>query len=183
MISTWQENIALNNDSNAFKALYLHLMPGLSKFAHSFLKDSLAAEDIVADIFAGLWGNRSELMKVDNLRVYLFASVRNACMNYLQRRDRITFYAFEDMDVLLEPLVTTTNPEQQLIVGEMTQAMQEAIDKLPPKCRLIFKLAKEEKLKYKEIAAILSISVRTIDSQLAIAFQRIHAAVDSHLVK
>jgi RNA polymerase sigma-70 factor (family 1) len=183
MISTWQENIALNNDSNAFKALYLHLMPGLSKFAHSFLKDSLAAEDIVADIFAGLWSNRSELMKIDNLRVYLFASVRNACMNYLQRRDRISFYAFEEMDVLLEPLITTTDPEQQLIIGEMTQAMQEAIDKLPPKCRLIFRLAKEEKLKYKEIAAILSISVRTIDSQLAIAFQRIHAAVDAHLVK
>ncbi|HEY9258779.1 RNA polymerase sigma-70 factor [Chitinophaga sp.] len=183
MINTWQENIALNNDSNAFKALYLHLMPGLSKFAQSFLKDSLAAEDIVADIFAGLWSNRSELMKIDNLRVYLFASVRNACMNYLQRRDRITFYAFEDMEVLLEPLVTTSNPEQQLIMGEITQAMQEAIDKLPAKCRLIFKLAKEEKLKYKEIAAILSISVRTIDSQLAIAFQRIHAAVDSHLVK
>lgn len=182
MISTWQKNIALNNDSNAFKALYLHLMPGLSKFAHSFVKDALAAEDIVADIFAALWSNRAELLKIDNLRVYLFTSVRNACMNYLQKRDRITFYAFEEMEVLLEPL-GTINPEQQLIAGEMTQAMQEAIDKLPPKCRLIFKLAKEERLKYKEIAAILSISVRTIDSQLAIAFQRIHAAVDAHLVK
>lgn len=183
MIYTWQKDIAVNNDSNAFKALYLHLMPGLSKFAHSFIKDTLAAEDIVADIFASLWSNRSGLMKIENLRVYLFASVRNACMNYLQRRDRITFYAFEEMEVLMEPLVVATDPEQQLILGEMTLAMQDAIDKLPPKCKLIFRLAKEEKLKYKEIAAILSISVRTIDSQLAIALQRIHAAVDTHLVK
>lgn len=101
----------------------------------------------------------------------------------MQRRDRITFYAFEEMEVLLEPLEAPQNPEQQLISLEITQAMQAAIDNLPPKCRLIFRLAKEEKLKYKEIAAILSISVRTIDSQLAIALQRIHNAVDTHLVK
>lgn len=183
MITTWQKNIALNNDSNAFKALYLHLMPGLSKFANSFVKDPLAAEDIVADLFAGLWSNRSNIMKIEQLKVYLFTSVRNACMNYLQRRDRITFYAFEEMEVLLEPLEAPQNPEQQLISLEITQAMQAAIDNLPPKCRLIFRLAKEEKLKYKEIAAILSISVRTIDSQLAIALQRIHNAVDTHLVK
>ncbi|PSL47820.1 RNA polymerase sigma-70 factor (ECF subfamily) [Chitinophaga niastensis] len=183
MIGTWQQHIALNNDSNAFEALYLHLMPGLSRFAISFVKDAAAAEDIVADIFAALWGNRNELLKIVNLKVYLFTSVRNACMNYLQKRDRITFYAFEDMEVVLEPLVTQANPEQQLIAGEMGRAMQLAIEKLPAKCKLIFKLAKEEKLKYKEIAVILNISVRTIDSQVAIALQRIHEAVVMHLVK
>jgi len=90
MITTWQKNIALNNDSNAFKSLCPHLMPGLSKFANSFVKDPLAVEDIVADLFAGLWSNRGNTMKIEQLKVYLFTNVRNACMNYLQRRDRIT---------------------------------------------------------------------------------------------
>ncbi len=183
MIGAWQENIAKHSDANAFKALYLHMMPSLSRFATSFLKDGQAAEDVVADIFATLWNNRSSLEKIDNLKVYLYASVRNACMTYLQKRNRITFYAFDDMDVELERLVPPeTHPEQQLITREMAEAIQAAVEKLPAKCRMIFRLAREEKLRYKEIATILNISVRTIDSQMAIAFQRIHQSIAQHLI-
>jgi RNA polymerase sigma factor (sigma-70 family) len=51
--------------------------------------------------------------------------------------------------------------------------MREAIESLPPRCKLIFKLVREDGLKYKEVAEILNISVNTIDVQMAIAVKKI----------
>jgi RNA polymerase sigma factor (sigma-70 family) len=51
--------------------------------------------------------------------------------------------------------------------------MREAIESLPPRCKLIFKLIREDGLKYKEVAEILNISVNTIDVQMAIAVKKI----------
>ena len=45
----------------------------------------------------------------------------------------------------------------------MMASMQQAIEELPPRCKMIFKLIREDGLKYKEVADILNISVNTID--------------------
>jgi len=60
----------------------------------------------------------------------------------------------------------------------MLALIQRAIDQLPPQCRLIFKLAKEDGLKYREVAEILNISIKTVENQLAIAVQKIGMAVN-----
>jgi RNA polymerase sigma-70 factor (ECF subfamily) len=68
-------------------------------------------------------------------------------------------------------------PLEQLVFSEMNQALQVAIDALPPRCRLIFNLVREDGLAYKEVAEILGISVNTIDCQMAIALKRISASL------
>lgn len=65
------------------------------------------------------------------------------------------------------------DPEDILVSKAMLQSLHAAIDELPPKCKLIFKLVREDGLRYKEIAQILNISVKTIDAQMAIATKRI----------
>jgi len=62
----------------------------------------------------------------------------------------------------------------------MKQRMHKAIDALPPRCKMIFKLIREDGLKYKEVAQILNISVNTIDVQMAIAVKRICTALKLH---
>lgn len=183
MISIWQEKIAVNNDAAAFERLYLHVAPELTRFACSFVKEPAIAEDIVAETFATLWKKRATLMEIENLRVYLFSSIRNASLNHLQQQQRTAFYSFDQLSVALGSYFSTANPEQQYITRELAAAVAQAVESLPPKCRMIFKLAREERLRYKEIAAILNISVRTIDSQVAIALRRIHTAIAPYLVK
>jgi DNA-binding CsgD family transcriptional regulator len=56
-----------------------------------------------------------------------------------------------------------------MITEEMTRKMQQGVEALPPRCMMIFKLIREDGLKYKEVAEILNISVTTIDAQMAIA--------------
>jgi RNA polymerase sigma-70 factor (ECF subfamily) len=60
-----------------------------------------------------------------------------------------------------------------MITAEMLALIQKAIDQLPPKCKMIFKLAKEDGLKYREVAEVLSVSIKTVENQLAIALEKI----------
>ena len=72
-------------------------------------------------------------------------------------------------------------PEDILITAEMYRKLQEAVEALPPRCKMVFKLVREDGLRYKEIAEILNISVNTIDVHMAIAVKRIAAALRAEL--
>jgi RNA polymerase sigma-70 factor (ECF subfamily) len=83
-----------------------------------------------------------------------------------------------DIDDLCEDaLQFQPDPESLLIRAEMTQQVVAAIDRLPPKCKLIFKLVRLDGLKYKDVAQLLDISVKTVEAQLAIAVKKIGKAL------
>ena len=65
------------------------------------------------------------------------------------------------------------DPEQLMMTEEMMRQIRQAVNNLPPRCRLIFKLVKEDGLKYKEVAELLQLSIRTIEARMAIALRRI----------
>ncbi|MEO5947602.1 MAG: sigma-70 family RNA polymerase sigma factor, partial [Chitinophagaceae bacterium] len=65
------------------------------------------------------------------------------------------------------------DPEQLMMTNEMLGQVKKAINELPPRCRLIFKLIKEDGLKYREVAELLQLSVKTVEAQMAIALRRL----------
>jgi RNA polymerase sigma-70 factor (ECF subfamily) len=75
------------------------------------------------------------------------------------------------------------NPEQIFITSEMVSRVNLAVNMLPTRCKLIFKLAKEDGLRYAEIARLLKISIKTIDNQLAIALKKISKSISFDLHK
>ncbi|HEX6914237.1 MAG TPA: sigma-70 family RNA polymerase sigma factor, partial [Chitinophagaceae bacterium] len=83
---------------------------------------------------------------------------------------------FDFINIELQPLVET--PYDVLVTREMSGRMQQAIESLPPRCKMIFKLVREDGLQYKEVAGILNISVKTIDAQMAIAVKKICSALN-----
>jgi RNA polymerase sigma-70 factor (ECF subfamily) len=85
----------------------------------------------------------------------------------------------EDISVSLP--INEICPESVLISKELKEAIGRAIDHLPERCKLIYSLAKIEQLKYKEIAQILDISVKTIDHQLTIAIKKIGDEIQAYL--
>ena len=70
-----------------------------------------------------------------------------------------------------------TNPETILLDAEGLRRIQAAINQLPPRCLLIFSLIKEDGLKYKDVSRLLELSVKTIETQMAIALRKITAAL------
>lgn len=168
----WTEQVALFSDQSAYEQLFLHYNDRLYNLAYSFVKSEEAAEEIISDVFVNLWRNRARLLEIENLDVYLYVSVKNLSLKQISRNQASIAFSMDDL-LLDNVKETSLSPEELLVSKEVIRQIHAAIDSLPPKCKLIFKLVREDGLKYKEIAQILNISVKTIDAQMAIAARKI----------
>jgi RNA polymerase sigma-70 factor (family 1) len=170
-----QLQIAVGNQK-AFSDLYARFSKRLLAFSHSLVHAHEIAEEVVEDVFVGIWGRREEIAKIDNLAVYLYVAVKNRSLNRLSEKAKSLITQPYD---LLEPQIEALNedPHSIMVTAEMLARMNSAIENLPPRCKMIFKLIREDSLRYKEVAEILNISVNTIDAQMAIAVKRISEAL------
>lgn len=165
-----------SGDENAFRQVYVFYYRRLYQFAYALVKTREPAEEIVEDVFVRVWQQRETISSIQNLRVYLYTAIKNSALNYLSQKARQSITEpFDHIHISIGNAGDT--PEQILITAEIQQKIQAAVDALPPRCKMIFKLVREDGLKYKEIAGILNISVNTIDAQMAIAIKRITAAI------
>jgi RNA polymerase sigma-70 factor (ECF subfamily) len=160
-------------DEKAFKEFYHLQFFKLYQFAYSFVHSKEISEEIANDVFVGLWQKKNTISTINNIQVYLYVSVKNASLNYLRKNNLSLPASIDDLSVDHFPLVA--DPELLLSQRELQQQIREAIEQLPPRCRLIFKLVKEDGLSYKEVAAILEISIKTVDSQLCLALKKLAA--------
>ncbi|MDP2112478.1 MAG: RNA polymerase sigma-70 factor [Bacteroidota bacterium] len=165
------KKISQNSDQQAFKELYLAYFDRLYKFAFSILHSAEFAEEAVNDVFLNIWQKRSTLKNIASLSSYLFISTKNTSFNYLSkfRKERNTSLD----DVLVRFEADELTPETAFFTAEIRNEIEQAINQLPPKTKLVFQMAKVEGMKYKEIADILSISVNTIDNHIATAVKKL----------
>lgn len=173
-IQVLQQRIALYNDQLAYKELYALFFKSLQQFAISFVRSPEVAEEIVSDVFIKVWKKRAGLSRILNLKLYLFISTRNGSLNYLRTQKKPILHP-EQYLVQLQSIYF--NPEKLMLTAEMMNRVQKAINDLPPRCQLIFKLIKEDGLKYREVADLLHLSLKTIENQMAIAIRKIGLAI------
>lgn len=173
------EKLGGKSDEAAFRQLFEMFTPGLLRFSFTILKKKELSEEVVSDVFFKVWVHRSKMPEIENFKAYLFTSSRNTALNYLDKEKRNRAIQLEDIEVPLP--IDEICPESELISKEMREAISKAIDHLPERCKLIYSLAKIEQLKYKEIAQILDISVKTIDHQLTIAIRKIGEEIRNYL--
>jgi len=163
-------------DQAAFKEVYTAFYKRLYQFALAIVKTREIAEEIVEDVFIRIWQQKATLPTIHNLRVYLYTATKNTALNYLARKAKESMTEpFDHIHIDLSSSAIT--PEQILITDEMYQKIRGAVEALPPRCKMIFKLVREDGLRYKEVSEILNIAVNTIDAQMAIAVKRIAAAL------
>jgi RNA polymerase sigma-70 factor (ECF subfamily) len=166
-----------SEDETAFTQLYLHFGKKLMLFAVSLVRSRETAEELVEDVFVKLWANRARISDIDNITVYLYVAVKNRSLNALSQKARELVAApFDFLDTAVDEFAA--DPYDLMITSEMMGRMQEVIETLPPRCKMIFKLVREDGLRYKEVAEILNISVNTIDVQMAIAVKKICTALN-----
>ncbi|GAA4322564.1 RNA polymerase sigma-70 factor [Mucilaginibacter gynuensis] len=170
--------IRFEHDESAFNALYRTQVVKLSRFARSFLDDNEACKEIVNDVFLRLWLNRDSLHQVRNVQVYLYVCVKNACLNYLKS---VSSRKVRELTVAGKLYFRLdADPAELLINKELHIEITKAINNLPPRCKLIFKMVKEDGLSSNDVAAILELSNKTVFAQLAIALKRIEGVVNSY---
>jgi RNA polymerase sigma-70 factor (family 1) len=176
-----QHRIADYDDVAAYKRLFFHFFLPLKSFSFSILKTKEIAEEVVSDVLIEIWARRKQLPEIEDLKMYLYVSVRNTSLRKLQQTQKTTVLSLDDLEV--EFASADPDAEASLITGELAKKIELAIEQLPQQCKIIFKLAKEDKLKYKEIAVLLNISVKTIDNQLSTALKKIALALNTGVNK
>lgn len=166
-------SVSIDN-RGAFERFYNLYYDQVFRFAYYCLGEKEACREVVADVFFSVWQSRKRLRDIENIDTYLYIVVRNEALRY-QARNR-DFNQISLSDVLsLEEEGDDGSPERHLELKEMREILGQAIDELPEKCRLIFLMSREEGLKTKEIAQILSIQESTVRVQMKIAIEKLIA--------
>jgi len=174
-----KEQIILYDDELAYASLYKHCFPSLTRFAYSYIKSREIAEEIASDVLLKIWRLRKKLDTVSDFRLYLYVSTKNTALNELKKQKRLQHHSLEEPAIWMK--ADDCTPEQQLISAEFLKKIQTAIHRLPPRCRLIYKLIKEDGLKYREAAEVLDLSVKTIEAQMGIALKRLYRVFQNNM--
>ncbi len=169
-----------------FERLYRDYFAKMKRFALEYVDNEEDAENLVQDVFVGLWENNNLLTSHPNIFSFLFTAVKNRCIDHLRhkvvvrkRADQIEREYIEMVQMKSDSLLFLNDsvffePDIELIV-------QEAINKLPQKCRQIFVMNKLEGRKQKEIAQELNISLNTVESQMGIAYKKLRVMLKKYL--
>ena len=136
-----------------------------------YVKSPQIAEELVSDVFFVLWENRKQLLEINNFDAYIYRIAKFRVLNHLRDNKSLTV----DLDEVPIDLFafTETTPEDDYISHELIDAVNEAIEELPAKSKLAFKLIREDGMKYKDAAEHLGISVKTLEAQLTFAMKKI----------
>ncbi len=164
-------------DLEAFDHIFNKYGNKLFGFAFSYLKSKEETEGLVQDVFLKVWENRKNLKQESSLKAYLFTiAYHNMCKVF--RKKQIHEKFLEEKGVANN---STINLEEQLEYKATLEQVEQLIDRLPEKQRIIFKKSREEGKSTREIAEEMNLAPGTVDNNISVAlkFLRKHIAGNS----
>ncbi|MBN1416530.1 MAG: RNA polymerase sigma-70 factor [Bacteroidales bacterium] len=150
----------------AYELLFREYYKPLVVFALKYVKDLDTAREIVQEFFVRLYEKRGSLVIDTSLKSYLYRSVYNSCINhisYIEMRKRH-----------LKNIASQSDHEytdHQIAMIELHNRIHTCIEKMPDRCRRIFRMNRFEGLKNEQIAEKLKISKRTVETQISKALK------------
>ncbi|RED93013.1 RNA polymerase sigma-70 factor [Marinoscillum furvescens] len=172
------ERFARDDDQAAFKVFFDHYYPRLIKYALYVLESQANAEDVVANAFVKWWTGRKKLLLVNRVEPYLFTALKHDCYNFL--RDNKQHFMVAHQEEHSQHSIENGHPEQLMMDQEINLVVASAINLLPPRCKMVFELVRNDGLKYAEVAQLMDVSVKTVDTQMARAVAKIREAINSY---
>lgn len=155
-------------DVKQFESLFRSSYVSLVRYAKTLLKDQDTAEEIVQDLFFRIWKDREKLNIESSLNGYLFRSVHNRCLHFIEHSKIVVKHA-EEMSYRQPE--SAESPSDILNYKELQAKIASIIEKLPERCGQIFYMNRFEGLKYNEIAEKLSVSVKTVEANMGRALK------------
>lgn len=154
----------LKSDEHIFEKLFREYYSHLCNYAGRYIIDSQIREDIVQTFFISIWEKRNLSVTVETFLPYAYRSIKNSCINYYKA------------EIVKEDFLATLTEEWKEQFSEeddfiYQKEIQQALQKLPAKCREIFLLKCVTGLQYKEIAEVSNISINTVKYHIGEAFR------------
>jgi RNA polymerase sigma-70 factor, ECF subfamily len=167
------------DDEQAFELLFRRYYSRLCAFANKFLNDPEESKEIVQEVFTRLWEGRDDIDPDDSLKSYIFKITQNLSISRLRKKK------VENAYVEIYKIVYVDSHEftalDTLLGKELDLNITVSVGKLPSECRKVFELSRMEGLKYREIAEMLNISLKTVEAHMSKALRCLRADLAEHL--
>ena len=155
-------------DIHAFEDLFRSYYEPLCRYASRFVGNTDTSEEIVQDLFYVLWKEKESLQIFTSVNSYLYRSVKNKSLQFLEkvkiREDYQNMYA-DNADTV------TFTPQEELEYKELEQLIEGTLNRLPDRRQKIFRMNRMEGKKYNEIAQELHVSVKTVEAEVSKALK------------
>ena len=165
-------------DIKAFETLFRQYYSPLCWYAASITGRIEVAEEIVEQLFYVLWKDREELTIFRSVKSYLYGAIRNEALQYIQHlqvKDR-----YREQVISTDDTETMPDPQQQMELEELHCLINRTISKMPERRLSIFKMHRMEGKTYMEIAASLSLSVKTIEAEMTKALRTLRKEIEHY---
>lgn len=172
----WLKQLA-DDDKKAYEIIFKAHYQSVYLSALRITKDPNSAKDAAQEVFLELWKNRHKLNISSSLKAYLCRGAVNRSLNSIKSRNH---HAGQDLATIVEPNSKSYTPEQITEAKELETKIHQEINNLPERCRQVFVLSRYEGKKYKEIAALMEISIKTVENQMLKALKTLRKAVSEY---
>ncbi|QDO95502.1 RNA polymerase sigma-70 factor [Formosa sediminum] len=163
-----------NGEEYAFKFLFDKYYNRLVAYITTYTHDKMSAEDIVQQAFIDLWNNKKKINENKPLKSYLYAIAYNRFIDTVNKDKRQNIVLGQIYELALRDIIDEDNEALEKRILKMNQI----IKTLPPKCRQTLEMNKIKGYKYHEIAEIMGVSIKTVESQMSVAFKKIRKGFD-----
>lgn len=172
------EQIKKTDSERAFRYIYDTSYERIFRTAYYYVKDDEKARDVTLDVLASLWNNRKTMIIPKDFDAYCFIITKNMALNRIRSSKAEVQYDIEHVETTY-----AETPEQQMIDEEIFMKYENALHKLPERCRKVFTLVKEDGKTYAEVASLMGISTKTVDAQIQKATKEIREALSAYIGK
>ena len=184
--SSTQEKVLLyqmiEGDEHAFRLIFLQYKDRLYTYCLKFTKSICMAEEIVQDVFLKIWTNREAIDPEQSFDAYMFTISKHFALNYLEKtaREQKNIARLQDYFIRLQAKNQT---EEMMLSAEYEQLLTNAMELMPPRRKLIFRMSRVEGMSHAEIATALHLSRGTIKNHmiLALKFLRRYVQLNSDI--
>lgn len=159
--------------TEGFEQAYQAYVKKLCRISYNQVQDEVLAQDIVHNVFKSLWERRQTFVLKGSIENYLVRAVKLSIMDHI----RTKMSHKKHLETLLPNIDNTDNSTENLVLlNDLTTQINLLIDRLPKRCKEVFKLSRIKGFKNKEIASSLLISEKTVEAHLSksLKFIRIH---------
>lgn len=165
-----------DGNADAFKTLFEKYYEPLCAYLRSYTPDLDSAQEIAQTTFVKFWNKRMDIEIHTSAKSYIFRMGYHAFLKTIRQNDKHSTLLEELKQQAIEE--EENRPQTDLI--EATVRLRKIVDTLPPRCQQILRL-KLQGFKYQEIADKLDVSIKTVESQMRIAFIKIREGFDDRL--
>lgn len=160
----------MKSDEIAFKNLYYKYFHLLIRFAWFRLHSIDASRDLVQELFFRLWTKRESLDPNKSIKAYLYKSLNNSIINHIKLSSSQT----SSIDAIDNEKKYCQETNLDLMID-----IQNALNRLPEKLKLVYTLSRYDGYKYNEIAEICGISIKAVEKRMSKAFNLLRKIFDS----